>query len=209
MSFALVGSEYVEVLGANTLSVSPTTIGNWLIVGAFGSTGNPMFLVGGGGVTTWTQIEGQDGAAFSSGMWIGQITSTGPSVITFSTTFLYIGQMAQEFSVSGIASFVTGGQLDAPNPSSSGNFPSLTADSGEMYVGFSEIVFPGTLSTSTPGYTDTPTYSGAGGSNLWAVFDTNVSGVQAPDWSSTSASQGGCLVSVLLKGGGMRLAMAP
>ena len=206
MSFALVGSSYGDAYPTmgTTLSVSPTTIGNWFICTFFCSFPNTGAITG-GGVTTWTLIQQDNGHAYSSQTWIGQITATGSQTITYSTSFLYLGTIVQEFSVLPPLTFDTSSIVDeGQSPAvSSGNFPSATTSgSNEMACGFTFVSGSSpTLSTSTSGYTYTPTYS----HGMFGVFNTNVSGAQSPNWSST-APVGGTFVTILLTGGsGMKI----
>ena len=107
MTISAVGSVATSS-GSTTLSVSPTTIGNILVV-AIGTLGSnfPITSVSGGGVTTWKLVN--YGANVSSGLsrngsyvYLGIITSTGSTTIT--VTPLAAGTIqgiaAQEFSES-------------------------------------------------------------------------------------------------------------
>ena len=107
MTISAVGSVATSS-GSTTLSVSPTTIGNILVV-AIGTLGSnfPITSVSGGGVTTWKLVN--YGANVSSGLsrngsyvYLGIITSTGSTTITVTprTAGIIQGIAAQEFSES-------------------------------------------------------------------------------------------------------------
>ena len=107
MTISAVGSVATSS-GSTTLSVSPTTIGNILVV-AIGTSGSDFLInsISGGGVTTWQLVNsGYNisglGSRNGSYVYLGIITSTGSTTITLTprTAGIIQGIAAQEFSES-------------------------------------------------------------------------------------------------------------
>lgn len=181
--------------GGTTLPVSPTTVGDLMVVWANIETtgGGPTWTgVSGGGVSTWTQITtgvsltGVTG--FSASLWFGTITTTGSSTLTFTgstapggSTVTIFG--AQQFTA-GLGTntlwAIDGTQSAVKNNTTNSTtvtFPTLTpGGSGRLYVG--NMMAYGTLTTITSGYTlkiFTASFPNNGG-----IWNASVSTVQTP-----------------------------
>ena len=182
MTISAVGSVATSS-GSTTLSVSPTTIGNILVV-AVGTLGSnfPITSISGGGVTTWQLVN--YGANVSSGIsrngsyvYLGIITSTGSTTITVTpfTAGTIKGIAAQEFSESS-----AGGTW---NWSTATNFPSV-------YKAFVSDSSPVLSSYSSGDYTYTdvayPQSSGlVGYPTAESMFIANGSFYHTPSGSTT------------------------
>ena len=129
-----------------TLSVSPSAVGNVLVLGIAnnGAASAAVSGVTGGGVTTWAKAEGHLYSGYGDiELWFGAITATGPASISVAGMGLTGSQIlaCQEFTAGGpatwavdVAGYIAETALSSP---ASGNYPSLTpAASGELYVGF-------------------------------------------------------------------------
>jgi len=192
-TLAQTNSDLVET----TLAVSPTAVGNVLLLAVRVFSGaETVTSVSGGGVTTWTCIAGPEvdtypGANSNREIWLGRVTATGSATITVAysaTPSVLTELMAQEFSstLGASASWaLVGTEWDLLNSASTTAplFPSLTAStSGQLYFGHMTFEQTGANgSTSGFVYVDAP----HGGNKV--AYNTNVSAgavqpnaVQAP-----------------------------
>lgn len=196
MAITAVGSLAVST-GAYTLAVSPTAVGDILVlaVPALASSAHNPSAVSGGGVTTWNHINGYASAAGipTADLWWGVITATGPATITItdSTSTSVIAMACQQFT-GGTGTWAadgTGANSGSATAATSGNYPSLTpAGANELYVacGCFSIGGPG---GSTSGFTYANPI-GATGNEAHAAFVYNPSAssptAQSPAWTSSS-----------------------
>jgi len=198
MSWAItaVGS-LVKATGANlrTLSVSPTTIGDLLVLwivapGAF----HTSTAVSGGGVSTWNKgaqaLDSTNGG--DAEVWWGVVTTTGAATITItnstgaSITFNLASLQFTAGAGYGWSQDGSGGTYNAGGSAASGNYPSLTPlGSGELFAGCGAML-GGTIGGNTPGYTY---YSGAAGgfeTLSQIVYNLSAPNPADPAWSQVS-----------------------
>jgi hypothetical protein len=174
-----------------TLADSPASVGNLLVLFTH-STNNvsiPGGGVAGGGVTNWTKVTSNVGAAGMGNdeMWRGVVTTTGSSTITISS---YSGAgvdeiTAQEYTMGGTGGGTWAIDTSGTNTGTSTtiNYPSLTpANSSELYAGYAWSANTPTPS-GTSGYTYTATNSGK-----YTVRNTSVTGGVATQPQSTQTS---------------------
>ena len=161
MAISAVGSIAISN-GVNTLSVSPTAIGNILVL-TVPNTGSgvntPLTAVSGGGVTTWVLVAwgGYRTPGYGIDLWYGVVTSTGASTITITASSPSYGSMALgclEFSGGSAGTWsLDGGGSSQNGHTSSFSYPSLTpSGANELYVA---TCVSSSLSTSgqTSGFT--------------------------------------------------------
>jgi hypothetical protein len=185
--------------GVNTLSVSPTAIGDVLVL--YLGDQYATTSVAGGGVTTWNRGETDLGGVVS--VWWGIVTATGASTITIvnsAASYTLTTLATQQFhgpsghwTQDGAACNTTGQW----NGLSSGTYPPLTpTGSNELYFAmqFGNQWDGG----STAGFTYNYAVSGNGTASL--VYSTSASSPtsQAPAWTSTLTSGGVRAVAILL-----------
>jgi hypothetical protein len=174
-----------------TVPVSPSSIGNLMVL--FTHTANNVSIPGGGvsggGVTNWTKVTSNVGAAGigNDEMWRGVVTTTGSSTVTISS-FSAAGAdeiTAQEYTMGGTGggtwAIDTSGTLTGTSETI--NYPSLTpANSSELYAGYAWSANTPTPS-GTSGYTYTATNSGK-----YTARNTSVTGGVATQPQSTQTS---------------------
>jgi hypothetical protein len=192
-----VGTAYKQAAtsGATTLSVTPTTVGNCLIVATNTTLTTDSMSLSGGGCSQWVRLVGPfvgTSGTHAIELWVGTITTTGASTITFTGSPSALsggtnGFMAQEFSGGGAGTVwaaETWGTFAGSSASTSMSFPTLVpAAASRMYVGF--VVPTGTSNTTvTSGYTTQAETTG--GPAL--IYNTSVSTSQAPTLGQTSAT---------------------
>jgi RHS repeat-associated protein len=167
--------------GIDTLSVSPSHVGDeMLLIAAGGSTTLSVVSVS-GGKTSWSSSKVAGGAADGVELWTGTVTSTGSSTITVTWSGSVAGNWteidAQEFSPgTGYTWAVDGSQSGfTTGTSTTVDFPSLTAaSSNELYYGYA-IAGDDISSGSSSGFT----YATNGDGSVEA-YDTTASGTLAP-----------------------------
>jgi len=198
---------FVSATGTSlvTLSVNPTAIGGAMVFTmSFISSGTVTGVSGGGcpasGSGTagaWAQIAGPFQAFSGSAavtMWMGTVTATGSSTITASGTSLTNPQRlcCQQFTSGGGngATWASDGSPGTKTNASSATvtFPTLTPSGPlRMYIGYGLVASGGTTPI-TSGYT----MDLDAGSNPY-MFNPNVSTVQAPTCTQTSAGLSGMI----------------
>ena len=187
--------------GLTTLAVTPATAGDALIVSIWAlSPTATVSSVSGGGVTTWTKIEGFENSYPSDQeLWMGTVTSTGSSTITVGFSGSVTGDLvelsAKEFTAGlGTSTAWSVDTAAAQNNGSSTSvpFPILTpAGSSELYFGYGGV--PGTSSAgSTSGFT----YAGTAGSNVIA-YDPGVSSTVSPTAAQSPAGVSWALAALI------------
>jgi len=172
-------------------SVSPAAAGNLLVLFTHATNNVSITGVSGGGVTNWTKVTSNVGAAGMGNdeMWRGVVTSTGSSTITVSGLSSAGADeiTAQEYTMGG-----TGGGTWAIDTSGTTtgtsatiNYPSLTpANSSELYAGYAWGA--NTMSAgTTSGYTYTATSS-----SKYTVRNTNVTGGVAQQPTASQSVSG-------------------
>ncbi len=193
--------------GLNTLSVSPQTVGDAVVLAVqVGSATVKVSSVQGGGAIHWTQLSQANdlGQSRDDELWVGTVNLTGtakPIDVQFngSVQSVPVALDAQEYTAGTGAT--TGWFKDTSNStaqegsSTSVAFPSLTTTgANELYVGSAM-----TGSAMSAGTTTGFTYSLPQTTNLF-VANPNSSGVQAPvatqATSGTSLTVGALLSSV-------------
>lgn len=187
-----------SLAGSKTLSVSPTVLGDIMIMTGISVGATGVTAVSGGGVTTWSHIIGPFGSGGVLGdMWIGIVTATGASTITATSAITAANTFMDCTQFSAGPGFLwtvdtTGTRTNAAVTTVT--CPTLVpAVSGEMYfgAGFSNT---GTLSTPSAGYTF---FTGAS-TGFGFIFNVSVTGSQTPTYVQSSAGTPSVLA-VLLK----------
>jgi hypothetical protein len=168
---------------ATTVSVSPTTVGDILVVAvAIDPTSSTITGVSGGGVVTWVKIitAGSLGTGgYSENLWFGIVATTGSSTVTLTGLpgGAYRRIYVQEFSggTSGVWRVDTATTFGSTTEVTSWDFPSLTpTGSGELWVGIAGTGYG--FSTSAPTgfvYTDAVDAYGLFGYSLSAPNPTD------------------------------------
>jgi len=200
VAITAVGSAYKNAIGAGktTLAVTPTAIGNCLVVGAW--VGTAITTVSGGGCTDWTRLVGPflgTGGVYLKDIWLGTISTTGASTITFSgTAGSFAGYLGQEFA-GGVGGAGTVWALDVSGTrsntaSTSIAYPTLVPGGTlRLYVGVAANGST-TNTTVTSGYTLQALATGS----FPMIWHPNVSTSQSPtsgQVSSTSQTIGVCI----------------
>jgi hypothetical protein len=199
---AVGGLADVQGNGANSLSVSPKSQGDALVLSVKVSSATATVTsVTGGGATAWARLVSfQDNASRDLELWLGTVGTAGASTVAvgFSSS---VGSdnvelTAQEFTAglgasTSWAKDAAAGQNNASSTTIAS--PPLTpTGTGELYFGYSRS--PGTvLVGTTPGFTYDPTADG----NM-VLFDPSVSAAVAPT-STQSPANTSSAVGALIK----------
>jgi len=177
--------------GVSSLSVSPKTVGDALVLTVKVTSASATVSGVSGGGANWTKLTSyEDATSHDLEIWLGTVTATGSATINVSysasVSSSSVELMAQEFTAGlGSASVwtkdVAAGQSNASSTTVAS--PSLTAASaGELYVGYSRC--PGVVvAGSTPGVTYVPSALG----NMY-LYDPSVTGTLAPTSSQSPAN---------------------
>ncbi len=186
----------------SSLSVSPQHVGDLMVLAVKVYCSTAMVTgVSGGGVTTWTRVDGPyygyDDADLE--LWMGKVTATGSSTITvsFSTNVrhVYVGLAAHEFSASSGASTIwsldQAGSL-SNSSSTTVTFPKLTpGGTGELYMGYGAVG-----KYASAGSTSGFTYAITADDDVVA-YDTNVSSTVQPTAKQNPAGYSGAVAVVV------------
>lgn len=179
-----------------TLTVSPQHVGDLLVLAVkITSTSVTAASVAGGGVSTWTRVEGPYSgySGHDLEIWTGTVSTVGSSTITVTysgaVTSVIVGLLAQEFtSTSGSATvwaIDTGGAISNAS-STTATFPQLTpAGTGELYFGYDPVANAGSAGT-TAGFT----YALTSDADV-AAYDTSVSSAVQPTAKQSPAGISG------------------
>lgn len=189
--------------GVNTtpLGLSNQGLGNLLIVEVINFSNSTVWCTGlTGGGATWVQagvkFSGSTNA-FSAAVFLGTITATGSQTATptwSGTAPAAYGIACHEFASSvGSWSFIVQGNLDSAGTA---NWPSLTAQSGDLYFGYAANQATATAG-STSGYTYNASADGVGNGAAYNLACP--SGATFPVWGDTGQALG---ISVLIREGG-------
>jgi hypothetical protein len=161
MSISVVGSLYsAGSPGLTSLSVSPTAVGDCLLLAiGYSSTSPQVATVSGGGCSSWTKLTRGSGNGFGVELWLGVISTPGSATITLTyspSDSVGTGLTALQFTAYGAGTVwaVDNSQVGTSTAASGPvDFASLTPSaSGDLYYG---AVRDGstTMSTSSSGYT--------------------------------------------------------
>ena len=162
-------TDFCHLSNTFTTTVSPTAIGDVVVVGAQSYNGVFPQTQGaptGGGVTTWNEMATGSGGGIIINTYWGVVTSTGSSTLTItmsgSPNFMFVSYQQFHSSVSNNwAQDGVGG--NNAGSASSGNYPSQSpVGSDELYVGNAWIgAGSGTIGGSTAGFVYTNFGNGA------------------------------------------------
>jgi hypothetical protein len=179
--------------GTTTLPVSPTAVGDVLILGSnLTSTSLSISSVSGGGVTTWTRIAGNFvGTTNTLSIWMGRVTTAGAATITVtpsgSIAAVTHRMIAQQFTSAGGAGTtwavaVAGtGQNNASSTTVA--FPTINpGGTNRAYIGYSQTAQTGLVTGQTSGYTAVLD----NGNNPF-IYNGTVTGSQSPTAAQTPA----------------------
>ena len=189
MSISAVGSIYVSNASAN-LSVSPTAIGDILVLVGGSNDGGVVSSVSGGGVTTWNQLVGEANTGVGSDMWWGVVTTTGTANISTtssgSTGFQCLA--ALQFTGGGTGTWSADGSPSGFfGNATSGNYPSLTPGvAGELYIATMAAASTTTFGGSTAGFTYNNTVGGTGQERYTTFVYGDVSSAASPAWTNSN-----------------------
>lgn len=147
----------------NTISISPSTVGNEIVLTTQIPTGGVTVTgISGGGVSSWTKATANNGNGTVNRveMWIGTVSSTGSSTITvtYSSAPGANEITATEFTAAGVNASTSWGVVNAgsqlnTSSSSTVTFPNLLAVNGfELYVGYGQAQNPPATAGSTTGF---------------------------------------------------------
>jgi len=199
--FTLVGSSTAISVTGNSGSgtVTLSAIGNVLIVGTSNNGTGPFLTCTGcsGGMVQMAAT------ATDTILWMGVITATGAQTLSGGATGTYQGMVAQEVSFIGS----TLPALDVDNSATvglgaSGNFPSVTPTFTDDIIFCLNTTASGApFSTTTSGYSYTPTATGDFGGNIYMAMnpDIPIGVAQTPNWiAGSGVGNGGTLLSVAL-----------
>lgn len=192
-----------------SLAVSPASVGNCLVVWAYGSSTSSLHYTGisGGGVTTWTLIESLGTGFPAVFMWFGPVTTAGSSTITFTDSgTLNLGSWvaAQEFGTAGGSALtvwtIDGTQIGTKSNASSTTmtYPTLTPGGpNRLYAGSSAPGQTASGTGQTAGYT-IQLGGGVAAGTVTALWDSSVANsaqtptsLQSP--ASTSTTMAGLI----------------
>ncbi len=186
--------------GSSTLSVSPKTAGDVLVmaVQAQPATSAQVGGLSGGGVATWSKAIAYPGSAEGSDveLWWGVVSTPGASTVTVTwtgSTPEYRELAAQEFGAGTGAAWSVDKTGGSASTTGTVTFASLTpsSSSGELYFGYG-AVSGGASAGPTPGFSyDAPTAN----ANVVA-YDGDVTATAGP--TAPQSSTGSDSVAVLL-----------
>ncbi len=183
--------------GTTTVSVSPVTVGDALVLSVKVSSASiSVSSVTGGGVGSWSKLEAYNGySGHDLELWMGKVTATGSGTVTVSFSGSVSGinteLTAQEYTAGfGPATVwakdTASGQSNASSTTIS--FPSLTpAGSSELYAGLASA-----STTAKAGTTSGYTYDVTTGANLF-LYNPNVSSASAPTGVASPAGTSGAV----------------
>src|ERR1035437_2211805 len=198
---AVGGTASASGAALKTLNISPTTIGDVLVLAvACQNTTSQISAVSGGGVTTRTSLKYAN-PGYNEGdseLWFGPITTTGTANVTITTTATgTIVLFAQQYTIGAPATWSadgSGAASTSTSTSSSGNYPSvIPARAGELYVGCLSLD-SGLTGGSTAGFT----YDGAAGGGFGYNPSASNPTAQSPDWTNSLGSYDWSACSALL-----------
>jgi hypothetical protein len=148
---------------SNTVSVSPSTAGDEMVLTTQIPTGGVTVTnVSGGGVTNWTQVVTSpgNGTVNRVEMWVGTVITTGSSniTVTYSSSPGANEIAATEFTAAGVNASTSwgiqsSGALLNSSASATVTYPNLTAVNGsELYVGYAQVQNPPAIGNGSTGF---------------------------------------------------------
>lgn len=179
--------------GTTTLPVSPTAVGDVLILASnLTSTSLAVSSVAGGGVTTWTRIAGNFvGTTNTLSIWMGRVTTAGAATVTItgsgSLAAVTSRLVAQQFTSAGGAGTTWAVDVAGTGRNNSSSttvtYPTVVpGGSNRAYIGYAQTTSVGLTTGATSGYTVVLD----NGSNQ-LVYASPVTGSQSPTALQTSA----------------------
>lgn len=205
------GEEHSGAVSTYNVSISPSTIGNLLVVAQWDENGAFQYGLGvsGGGVTTWNGTGANTDCVYTNlilfGLMWGVVTATGPQTLIVTANDLAFGNqvIVQEFHSDVAGTWA----LDQAIPSifvhgggaASGNYPSITPSAlkvqnpvllvGCAYVGSTPA------GGSTAGFTYINGFSPVA-TNYQMIYDLAASTgtVYSPAWSQASGGDNGQVI---------------
>ncbi len=199
-------------VGQSTLSISPHTVGNLIVLAIHNGSATPAMTtvsVSGGGVTNWTKVTGETNGTTNVGLsitpgsrveiWKGVVTTTGAATITvvYSGSSANNSELAAQEFTAGLGSgtnwstISSGSVSNQSATSTSVPYPTLAPNqSGELYWGYSEVSSTG-LSGSSGGFTFTQTGDGdqiAYSTTLNVGYNYTPTGTSSPASTSFSSA---------------------
>lgn len=172
MTISAVGSLFSATgSGLTTLNVSPTAVGDCLVLAVtINFAADSVTSVSGGGVASWTLIAGPYTVSTNppsyQELWLGTVTATGPATITVAHSLSVTTTLdAQQFhNTAGGAWGLDGSQAGVQGntiSSTTVTYPTLTPSAGgELYVGHAFCPSSSSYSGVTSGFTS---HTDAGG----------------------------------------------
>lgn len=147
----------------NTVTVSPTTVGDEMVLTTqIPTSGVTVSSISGGGVGTWNKavVSAGNGTVNRVEMWVGTVATTGssPITVTYSASPGAAEITATEYTASGVNAATSWGIESAASllnstASTTVTFPNMTAINGsELYVGYAQVQNPPASSGSTSGF---------------------------------------------------------
>lgn len=175
-----------------TVTVSPASKGNLLVLFSHATNNVTITGVSGGGVTNWTKVTSNTNTTGQGNneMWRGVVTTTGSATatVTYSAAAGVNEIAAQEFtmgSASGTWAIDTSGTAINSGNQTAINYPALTpASSSELYTGYAWSQYTMSAGT-TPGFTYVATSGGK-----FTSYDKNVTGGTSINPTATQSTAG-------------------
>lgn len=175
-----------------TLSDSPTSTGDLLVLYSHATNNVSVTGISGGGVTNWTKVTSNTNTTGQGNneMWRGVVTGTGAATITvtYSAAAGTNEIVADEYTMgssSGTWAVDTSGTAINSGSQTTINYPSLTpTNSAELYAGYAW-----SQNTMSAGTTTGFTYVATNGSK-YVAYDTNVSNGSAIQPTATQSVAG-------------------
>jgi hypothetical protein len=179
--------------GTTTLAVTPTAVGDCLVLATNLTSGTlTVASVAGGGVTTWLRVANSFvGSGSTIDMWMGIVTTAGSSTITVtgsaSLAAVTVRLVAQQFTSTLGASTqwaLAISSVGVTNTSSvTVTYPTvIPTGTNQVYVGYAETANTALTSGATAGYTVV-----LDNGNNPLIYSGNVASVQSPTAQQSSA----------------------
>jgi len=178
----------------NTVTDSPTNVGDLIVITAQIPSGNSITSISGGNVSSWTKVGALagDGTINRVEMWMGAATATGAGTITISSAGLGNNDeiTATEYTAVGVNAGTTwGADTEGGNKTTASatvTYPSLTPQvTGELYEGYAQVQRTPATAGSTSGFT----YKITGQTNV-ITYNTNLTAATAYQPTANQASSG-------------------
>lgn len=190
----------------NTVSVSPSTIGDEMVLATqIPTAGVSVSSISGGGVANWIKVvtSANNATVHRVELWVGTVTSTGSSTITvtYSSSPGAEEIAATEFTAAGVNASTSWGiessnSLLNSSSSTTVTYPSATAVNGsELYVGYAQVQNP----PATAGSTTNFSYIQTSTQHNMITYDTSLAANTAyqPTANQNSAGQSNTVDAVL------------